>query len=158
MVPDPGQCQRVQGLQHQGTDATDQHAAEIAMDLPAHRVRPEQAGVALGVFQIEFAQGQTGQAHDLGFDAGADEFHGEPVGASLLAMDVNDYACFLNVRGASEFIASDRASTGCSYSAQSVTGSGVCRSGPAPHSGQPGSKYHPGCPVRCRRSCAECAA
>ncbi|MNH31981.1 hypothetical protein D3C79_923940 [compost metagenome] len=79
MVPDPGQCQRVQGLQHQGTDATDQHAAEIAMDLPAHRVWPEQAGVALGVFQVEFAQRQTGQAHDLGFDAGTDEFHGHSV-------------------------------------------------------------------------------
>jgi hypothetical protein len=34
------------------------------------------------------------------------------VGAGLLAMDVNDYAYFLNVRGASEFIASKLAPTG----------------------------------------------
>ncbi|MCY1241684.1 hypothetical protein D9M72_546000 [compost metagenome] len=115
MVPDPGQCQRVQGLQHQGTDATDQHAAEIAMDLPAHRVWPEQPGVALGVFQVEFAQRQTGQAHDLGFDAGADEFHGDSVGASLLAMVVNGNAFFLNTRGALEFIASKLAPTKARY-------------------------------------------
>ncbi|CAI8869676.1 hypothetical protein EMIT0P291_280038 [Pseudomonas sp. IT-P291] len=39
----------------------------------------------------------------------------ETVGASLLAMDVNDNAYLLAKRGALESIASNRASTGCSY-------------------------------------------
>jgi hypothetical protein len=56
MVPHTGQRQRMQGLQHQGADAADQHAAEIAMDPPTDRVRPEQAWVALGVFQIQLTQ------------------------------------------------------------------------------------------------------
>ena len=38
-----------------------------------------------------------------------------PVGASLLAMEANDNARFLSKRVAPEFIASNRASTGCSY-------------------------------------------
>ena len=56
MVPYAGQGQRVQGLQHQRADAADEHAAEVAMDLPTDRVRPEQAGIALGVFQVQLAQ------------------------------------------------------------------------------------------------------
>jgi hypothetical protein len=42
-------------------------------------------------------------------------FYAASVGASLLAMNVNDNACFLNKRAALESIASNRASTGCSY-------------------------------------------
>jgi hypothetical protein len=56
VVPYAGQGQRVQSLQHQGADTADQHAAEVAMDLPADRVGAEQAGVALGVFQVQLAQ------------------------------------------------------------------------------------------------------
>ncbi|MNF46429.1 hypothetical protein D3C85_682690 [compost metagenome] len=37
------------------------------------------------------------------------------VGARALAMDVNDYTYFLSNRVVLEFIASTRASTGCSY-------------------------------------------
>ena len=36
-------------------------------------------------------------------------------------MDVNDNACFLNKRVAFESIASNRASTGCSYNYQNPT-------------------------------------
>ena len=75
MVPEARQCQRVQSLQHQCADAADQHAGEIAMHLPAHRLRAKQARIALGAFQIKLTQRQAGKADDLGFDAGADEFH-----------------------------------------------------------------------------------
>ncbi len=76
MVPDPGQCQWVQRLQQQGTDAADQHAREVAVYLPADAVRAEQAGIALGVFQIELAKSEAGEAHELGFDTAAEGFHG----------------------------------------------------------------------------------
>lgn len=75
VIPDPGQGQWVQGLHQQGADATDQHAAEIAMHLPADGVRAEQARVALGVVQVELTQRQATQAHHLGFDTTANEFH-----------------------------------------------------------------------------------
>jgi hypothetical protein len=43
-----------------------------------------------------------------------------PVGASLLAMDVNDNACFLNKRVALESIASELAPTGISFQSTKV--------------------------------------
>ena len=42
------------------------------------------------------------------------------VGASLLAMVVNDYACCLNTRGGLRFFASIRASTGYSYKGRAL--------------------------------------
>ncbi|MNI89030.1 hypothetical protein D3C73_1463820 [compost metagenome] len=61
----------MQQLQHQGADTANQHAGEIAMHPPAHAVRAEQAGVTFGGFQVELAEGQPGEAHDLGFDTAA---------------------------------------------------------------------------------------
>ena len=69
----------MQGLQHQGADAADQHAGEITVYLPADGVGAEQAGVALGVFEVELAERKAGQTHDLAFDGAADKFHGVSV-------------------------------------------------------------------------------
>ncbi len=65
----------MQRLQHQGADAADQHAGEITVYLPAHRLRTKQTGIALGVFQVQLAEGEAGEADDLSFDAGTNEFH-----------------------------------------------------------------------------------
>ncbi len=75
MVPDTRQRQRMQRLQHQRADAADQHAGEVAMHLPAHRLRAKQTRIAFGVLQVQLTEGQAGEADDLGFDAGTDEFH-----------------------------------------------------------------------------------
>ena len=71
VVPYPGQGQRVQQLQHQRADTANQHAREVAMHPPTDAMRAEQAGVALGRFEVQLAEGQPGEAHDLGFDAAA---------------------------------------------------------------------------------------
>ena len=44
---------------------------------PADAVWAEQAGVALGRLQVELAEGQPSEAHDLGFDAATKGFHGD---------------------------------------------------------------------------------
>ncbi|MNF10566.1 hypothetical protein D3C80_2115460 [compost metagenome] len=67
----------MQHLQEQRADPADQHRAEVAVHLPAGRIRPEQAGVALGRFEIDSAEGEAGQAQHLAFDVTANAFHGE---------------------------------------------------------------------------------
>lgn len=79
VIPDAGQCQRVQGLQKQGGDSADQHRGEIAVDSPAHRVRAEQAGIARRGFEVDAAKGKAGEAEDLGFDTATEQFHGRRV-------------------------------------------------------------------------------
>lgn len=71
VVPHPGQGQRVQHLQQQGADTADEHAGEIPVHLPADAARTEQPGVALGLFEVELAQGQAREAQQLCFDTAA---------------------------------------------------------------------------------------
>ena len=40
------------------------------MNFPGHGVRAEQAGIALGVLQVDLPEGGTGEAEYLAFDAG----------------------------------------------------------------------------------------
>ncbi|MCY1461534.1 hypothetical protein D9M71_792020 [compost metagenome] len=82
MVPHAAERQRMEHLQEQGADAADQHGTEVAMHLPACRVRPEQAGIALGRLEVDPAEGKAGQAEHLAFDVAADGFHGLKLQAS----------------------------------------------------------------------------
>ncbi|MNJ67229.1 hypothetical protein D3C77_633820 [compost metagenome] len=75
MIPDPGQGQRMQHLDHQRGDAADQHRGEVAVYSPAHRVRAEQAGIPLGVFHVDAGEGKPTQAEHMALDALAQEFH-----------------------------------------------------------------------------------
>src|SRR3990167_61973 len=66
----------MQSLQEQGADSADQHAGEVAMHLPTHRVGAEQTGVVLGLFEVDLPQGDSTKTKDLAFDTAAKKFHG----------------------------------------------------------------------------------
>src|SRR3989344_2300447 len=66
----------MQSLQEQGADTADQHAGEVAMHLPTHRVGAEQTGVVLGLFEVDLPQSDTAETKDLAFDTASKKFHG----------------------------------------------------------------------------------
>src|SRR5690606_18133726 len=76
MIPNAGQCQRVQHLQHQRTDAATDHGGEISMHPPADAVRAKQAGGACWLFVVDTADRQSGEVDDLAFYVALYEFHG----------------------------------------------------------------------------------